>query len=149
MAAPIRPPNRACEEEEGSPNSQVARFHRMPPTRPAKTMVRIGVPIRPATGAPSGPWMLTTLLLTVSATSMLRKAPTRLRTAERATATFGFRAPVAMEVAIAFPVSWKPLVKSKASAVTTTMARMKNASVTGESCCSAGPGIHLKGLSAG
>ena len=104
----------------------------MPPTRPAKTMVRIGVPIKPATGLPSGPWMLTTLLLTVRATSMLRKAPTRLSTADSPTATFGFRAPVAMEVAIALPVSWNPLVKSKASAVTTTTIKMKNASVTYE-----------------
>ena len=74
--------------------------------------------------------MLTTLLLTVSATSMERNAPTRLRTADRATATFGFSAPVAMDVAIALPVSWNPLVKSKARAVTTTTARMKKASVT-------------------
>ncbi len=34
--------------------------------------------------------------------------------------TNGFSAPVAMEVAIALAVSWKPLVKSKARAVTTT-----------------------------
>jgi hypothetical protein len=47
-----------------------------------------------------------------------------LRIAERVTATFGRRAPVAMDVAIALPVSWKPLVKSKASATTTTSARM-------------------------
>ena len=104
----------------------------MPPTRPANTMVRMGVPISAVIGAPSGPWMLTTLLLTVSATSMLRKAPTRLSTAERATATLGRSAPLAIEVAIAFPVSWKPLVKSNARAVTTTTANTKNASVTVE-----------------
>ena len=38
--APISPPNRACEELDGIPNSQVSRFHRMPPIRPAKMMVK-------------------------------------------------------------------------------------------------------------
>lgn len=37
-----------------------------------------------------------------------------------ATATFGRRALVAIEVAIALPVSWKRLVTSKPSAVMTT-----------------------------
>ena len=36
--APMRPPNSACDEEEGSPKSQVARFHRMAPANPAKIM---------------------------------------------------------------------------------------------------------------
>jgi hypothetical protein len=44
-------------------------------------------------------------------------------TAARPTATRGRSAPVAIEVAIALAVSWKPLVKSKASAATTTMTR--------------------------
>ena len=38
--APIRPPNSACDELDGMPNSHVSRFHRMPPTRPAKMIVR-------------------------------------------------------------------------------------------------------------
>ncbi len=61
----------------------------------------------------------------VLATSVDRNAPTRLRLAARRTATFGFSAPVAMGVAIAFAVSWNPLVKSKnsASAMTSTMMR--------------------------
>ena len=129
-AEPIRPPNRAWEEDEGRPSSQVTRFHKMPPTRPANTMVRIGTPIRPGIGSPFDPWIATTLLLTVRATSMLRKAPTRLSAADSTTAVLGFRAPVAIEVAIALAVSWKPLVKSKASAVTTTTARMNSACVT-------------------
>ncbi len=102
----------------------------MPPTRPANTMTRIGMPIRPGTGLPFAPWMLTTLLLTVRATSMDRNAPRRFRIADRVTATFGLSAPVAMEVAIALAVSWNPLVKSNARAVTTTMIKMKSASVT-------------------
>jgi hypothetical protein len=69
-------------------------------------------------------------LVTVSATWTERKAPTRLSTALRRTAAFGRRAPVAIEVAMAFPVSWKPLVKSKARAVATTRPRMTVAVVT-------------------
>src|SRR6185312_4112751 len=82
-------------------------------------------------GAPFELWILTTALVTVSATSTERKAPIRLRTPERATATLGRSARVAMDVAIAFAVSWKPLVKSNASAVTTTKTRMTVDSVTG------------------
>ena len=40
------------------------------------------------------------------------------------TAVLGFSAPVAIDVAIALPVSWKPLVKSNASAVTISSTRM-------------------------
>src|SRR6202022_2293169 len=49
---------------------------------------------------------------------------TRLRTPANRTATLGLRAPVAMEVAMALPVSWNPFVKSKASAVTTSSTTM-------------------------
>ena len=40
------------------------------------------------------------------------------------TATFGLRAPVAIDVAIALPVSWNPLVKSNANAVAINSTRM-------------------------
>src|SRR5947209_5238970 len=39
--APISPPNSACEELEGSPISQVARFHRIAPTSPAKMIAGV------------------------------------------------------------------------------------------------------------
>jgi hypothetical protein len=68
--------------------------------------------------------------VTVNATSTLRKAPTRFRTPDRATATFGRSALVAMEVAIALAVSWNPFVKSKPRAVTTTRARITEVPVT-------------------
>ena len=42
------------------------------------------------------------------------------------TAAFGESAPLAMEVAMALPVSWNPLVKSNARAVITTMIRRNN-----------------------
>ena len=41
------------------------------------------------------------------------------------TATFGFRAPVAIEVAIALAVSWNPFVKSNENPMMTTRTRMK------------------------
>ena len=38
MTAPINPPKSACEDEDGSPKSHVARFHRIAPASPAKTI---------------------------------------------------------------------------------------------------------------
>jgi hypothetical protein len=63
----------------------------MPPTSPARMITSIGTPIKPGTGAPVDPWIEMILLLTVRATSIERKAPTRFKIADRATATFGFR----------------------------------------------------------
>ena len=60
---------------------------------------------------------------TVAATSSEMKAPAKFRTADRSTAKRGDMARVETDVAIALAVSWKPLVKSNASAVTTTMTR--------------------------
>jgi hypothetical protein len=134
IVAPIKPPNSACEEDDGRPNSQVSRFQRIPPTSPARMMTSIGTPISPGTGAPFEPWMEMILLLTVKATSIDKKAPSRFKIADKATAAFGLSAPVATEVAIALAVSWKPFVKSKASAVTTTTHKIKRASFTGTSC---------------
>jgi hypothetical protein len=45
------------------------------------------------------------LLLTVSATWIERKAPTRFKIADKATAALGLSAPVATDVAIALAVS--------------------------------------------
>lgn len=93
--------------------------------RPAKMMVR---PIEPSIPGSSCPvflsWIFSTLVVTVMATSTERKAPTRFRIPANTTAVFGFRAPVAIEVAMALPVSWKPLVKSKANAVAINSTKM-------------------------
>ena len=59
----------------------------------------------------------------VLATSTDRNAPTRLSTADMATAVLGLSAPVEMVVAIALAVSWKPFVKSNTKAVTITIPR--------------------------
>src|SRR5664279_2996383 len=112
--APISPPNRACDELEGSPNSQVVRFHRIAATSPAKIMV--GVTSASLTMPPE----------IVLATSVDRKAPTTFSTAATSTAVLGLKAAVATEVPIAFALSWKPLVKSKNSAVTITTATRNN-----------------------
>ncbi len=119
IVAPTMPPISACEELEGIPRSQVSRFQTMPPTRPANTS--------------SSDTMLESIrpLAIVAATAVDKKAPTRLSTADSATATLGFSAPLAIEVAMALPVSWKPLVKSNASAVITTMIKRNKLMFTG------------------
>lgn len=108
--APIRPPMSAWDELEGRPTSQVIRFQRMAPTSAAK--MTSGVM----------PESSTRPLEIVLATSTDMKAPTRLSTADMATAVLGFSAPVEMVVAIALAVSWKPFVKSNTRAVTITIA---------------------------
>src|SRR3954452_16040571 len=107
-AAPIRPPNSAWDELEGSPSSQVTRFHTMAPISPAK--MTTGVMSLSSTRPPE----------MVFATWTERKAPSTFRQPASATAVLGRNAPVEIDVAIALAVSWKPLVKSKANAVTTT-----------------------------
>ena len=62
-------------------------------------------------------------LAIVAATASDRNAPTKFRHAAMITATRGDIARVETEVAIEFAVSWKPLVKSNASAVPTTIQR--------------------------
>ena len=90
---PITPPMSACDELDGMPKSQVTRFQMMPPARPAATTgsVTSAVSTRP--------------LAIVAATASERNAPTRLSRPDKATATRGGSAPVAIEVAIALPVS--------------------------------------------
>src|SRR4051812_9527181 len=110
-AAPTTPPMRAWEELEGRPSHQVARFQVIAPMRPANTTV---VVIASAWTIP---------LATVAATASEMKAPAKFRTADMATAKRGDMARVDTDVAMAFAVSWNPFVKSKASAVATTMTR--------------------------
>jgi hypothetical protein len=83
----------ACDELDGIPKSQVSKFQVIPPARPAATTVSVTslVSTRP--------------LAIVAATASDRNAPTRFSTPEMPTATFGLSALVAMEVAIALPVS--------------------------------------------
>src|SRR5919199_5450338 len=113
---PMSPPISACEELEGRPARQVMRFQAMAPSSAAMIIES------------AMSWLGATRLPTVFATFAWRScvattAPTRLRTAEEATAARGRSARVPTVVAMAFAVSWKPLVKSKASA--TAMVRTR------------------------
>src|SRR3954466_13494310 len=108
QVAPIRPPKSACDELEGRARNQVTRFHKIAPTNPAK--ITTGLMSVSSTSPPE----------IVFATWTDRKAPVRFRQAATVTAVLGRNAPVAIDVAIALAVSWKPFVKSKASAVMTT-----------------------------
>lgn len=111
--APMSPPKSAWEELDGRPSSQVSRFQRMAPTSAAKitsVVMPCSLMIPPEI---------------VLATSTDRNAPTRLSTADMATAVFGLRAPVEMVVAIALAVSWKPFVKSNTRAVMITIPRSR------------------------
>src|SRR3954462_12306947 len=114
QGAPMRPPNSACDELEGRPRYQVIRFHKIAPTSPAK--ITTGLMSVSSTSPPE----------IVFATWTDRNAPTRLRQPAIATATLGRSAPVAIEVAMAFAVSWKPFVKSKINAVRTTMTTVRD-----------------------
>ncbi|MPM76248.1 hypothetical protein SDC9_123245 [bioreactor metagenome] len=133
IVEPTSPPNSACDELDGSPSSQVSRFQKMPPISPQNTISSSRCPLSArncAFGMPLLSWIFTTAFVTVRATWTERKAPTRLSTADSSTAVLGWRAPVAIEVAIALPVSWKPFVKSKPMAVTTTSTRIANSRFT-------------------
>ena len=59
----------------------------------------------------------------VAATASEMNAPTKFRTAAIVTARRGDSARVEIDVATALAVSWKPFVKSNASAVPTTIQR--------------------------
>ena len=83
------------------PKYQVVTFQRMAPTRPAKMIGTVTVS-----------WSTMPLAI-VAATVTEMNAPTKLRIDASPTATRGRSARVAIVVAIAFAVSWKPLVKSK------------------------------------
>ncbi len=98
IIAPSTPPMRACDEDEGMLKNQVVRFHVMAPTSPAKT---IGTVTRSCSTMPEA---------IVAATETEMNAPAKLRIDASATARRGLRARVAIVVAIAFAVSWKPFV---------------------------------------
>ena len=112
-AAPTRPPTSACDDEDGRPRYHVKRFQtiapisaaiiRWPVTRPGLVLMR-----------PSP---------TVFATAVDVKAPRKFMIAAMNTAIRGERARVETDVATAFAVSWKPFVKSNASATRTITTR--------------------------
>jgi hypothetical protein len=90
----------------------VVRFQAIAPINPAKTTVVVIAPESAISWA------------TVAATSSEMKAPAKLSSAASITAARGDSARVETEAAMTSAVSWKPLVKTKASAVPTTITRM-------------------------
>src|SRR3954453_10258263 len=70
-------------------------------------------------------------LAIVAATASDRNAPTKFSVAARPTARRGGIARVEIDVATALAVSWKPFVKSKASAVPTTIHRISVSCMSG------------------
>ena len=108
-AAPIRPPINACDELEGRPNHHVSRFHAIAPMRAARIVFSFASAVS----------MIP--LPTVFATAVVTNAPARFAAAATSTAMRGVIARVEIEVATALAVSWKPFVKSKPRATTTTI----------------------------
>ncbi len=111
---------RACDEDEGMPKYQVVRFQTMAPINAEKTTK--------SPCEPSGASMMSEP--TVEATLVPRKAPSRFMRAAKISAARGVSARVDTDVAMAFAASWKPLVKSKTSAM--AMTAMIAASITGQ-----------------
>src|SRR5689334_4653019 len=108
---PTRPPIRACEELDGSPKYHVITFQAIAPTSPQNTTVVVTALVS------------TKPLPMVVATFSEMNAPTKFSSDANATACLGPIARVEIDVATTLAVSWKPLVKSNASAVPTTMTR--------------------------
>src|SRR3954451_12479856 len=112
--APTMPPISACDELDGRPKYQVIRFQAIAPIRPPKTTSSVTSP-----GS-------TTSLATVAATLSEMKAPTKFSSDAYPTASRGAIARVEIDVATTLAVSWKPFVKSNASAVPTTMMTVRS-----------------------
>ena len=98
IIAPSTPPMSACDEDDGMLKNHVIRFQVMAPTSPAKT---IGTVTRSCSTIPEA---------MVAATETEMNAPAKFRIDASVTARRGFSARVAIVVAIAFAVSWKPFV---------------------------------------
>src|SRR3954470_4655060 len=107
-AAPQRPPMSAWLELEGKPIHQVKRFQTMAPSSAHITVFKVMK------------WLSTKSLPIVLATAVKARAPRRLKTVARAMAWRGVMTRVETLVAMAFAVSWKPLMYSKASATIRT-----------------------------
>src|SRR3954451_24170039 len=110
-ADPTMPPISACEDDEGRPKYQVARFHAIAPISPAKTI----------DGVITSAWTMPVAI--VAATWSDRNAPTKLRREASPTATRGGIARAETDVATALAVAGKPCVKANASAVPSTIQR--------------------------
>src|ERR1051326_2012703 len=108
MPAPQRPPMSACVELLGKPRYQVMRFQQMAPRRAAMITTSPALKSR----------VLAIVFETLAwKNATVTTAPTRLKVADSSTAAWGEIARVETDVAMALAVSWKPLVKSKPTAM--------------------------------
>ena len=98
--APSSPPISAWLDELGIPSRQVSRFQAIAPTSAAATITW--------PWSPSG--VVGEPVAIVLATAVPVSAPTKFAVADMRIACSGLRARVETEVAIAFAVSWKPLM---------------------------------------
>src|SRR4051812_50046653 len=94
-AAPTTPPISACDEDDGRPQYQVARFQAIAPTSPANTIAGV---MRSAFTMP---------LAIVAATASEMKAPTKLSAAASVTARRGGRGRGEIDVAAAVAGAWE------------------------------------------
>ena len=101
MTAPSSPPISAWLDELGMPSRHVIRFQAIAPTSAAAT---IDLALRSPSGVVASPDAI------VFATAVPVRAPTKLAVADMRIACSGRRARVETDVAIAFAVSWKPLM---------------------------------------
>src|SRR5512132_2989717 len=97
---PISPPMSAWLDDDGMPSRHVIRFQVMAPTSAAQTTI---CPASPA-GVVAMPEAM------VFATAVPVSAPMKFAAADMRIAWLGRSARVDTEVAIAFAVSWKPLM---------------------------------------
>jgi hypothetical protein len=98
--APSSPPIRAWLDELGMPSRQVMRFQTIAPMRAAATT---SCPASPSGGVASPDAI-------VFATAVPLRAPTKFAVADSKIACSGRNARVDTDVAIAFAVSWNPLM---------------------------------------
>ena len=120
----MRPPKSAWLDDDGRPSSQVTMFHTIAPMRPAKMSSGVIEHAAVALADDAARDGLGDLGREEGADEVQDRGERRPRPS-------GFSAPVAMGVAIAFAVSWKPFVKSKksASAMTSTTMRVRSTGV--------------------
>src|SRR5437867_7172432 len=107
-AAPTKPPISACDDEVGSPIHQVKRFQITAANSAARTIA--GVTMDGST--------VPLAIVLATCTPNTEKA-TKLKNAAHTTATRGDSTRVLTTVAMALAASWKPLLKSNASALAT------------------------------
>src|SRR5690606_7944364 len=109
IAAPANPPSSACDDDDGNPKYQVIRFQLIAPSSAAHSSVGVTT---------VGSMSPLEIVLATAVPTM--NAARKLNDAAHATATPGDSTRVATTVAIELALSWKPLMKSKISAMTTT-----------------------------